>query len=49
MEFQTVVNKRKMIRSFLTDKIEDEKNSMDHVQVAINSEDMMKFISNEAY
>jgi len=40
------------IRIFCTDwskEREDEKNSMDNVQVAINSEDMMKFISNEAY
>tara|TARA_B100000902_G_C27135743_1_gene825952 strand:- start:417 stop:1001 length:585 start_codon:yes stop_codon:yes gene_type:complete len=40
------------IRVFCTDwskEREDEKNSMDNVQVVINSEDMKKFLTNEAY
>ena len=40
------------IRVFCTDwskEREDEKNSMDNVQVVINSEDMKRFLTNEAY
>ena len=40
------------IRVFCTDwskEREDEKNSMDNVQLVINSEDMKRFLTNEAY